>query len=151
MREDEWTFEPSHTLWLHANHRPKINGTDDGIWRRVKLIPFDVQVPEGERDPKLANRIIANEAAGVLNWILEGLQDYREHGLATPDRVRVATDSYRNESDAVSAFLAESNLVVDPTLSINTGDLLQLHREWLQANGVGATFVQVRGGVLPWW
>jgi putative DNA primase/helicase len=139
MREDEWSFDPSHTLWLHANYRPKISGTDDGIWRRVKLIPFEVQVPAAQQDPDLARRIIAEELSGVLNWLLSGLAEYRRGGLATPERVKVATATYRNESDTVAAFLAEVGLVIDPRLATSTGDLLQLHNEWFTAYGIGDT------------
>jgi putative DNA primase/helicase len=137
MRQDEWTFEPSHMLWLHANHRPRISGTDDGIWRRVKLIPFDVQIPEDERDPKLANRIIASESSGVLMWMLAGLGDYQRHGLATPEGVKAATTGYRHESDTVAMFLADSELVIDPDHRVSTADLLQLHEEWFAESGVG--------------
>jgi putative DNA primase/helicase len=137
MRQDEWTFEPSHMLWLHANHRPRIGGTDDGIWRRVKLIPFDVQIPEDERDPKLANRIIANESSGVLMWMLKGLADYQRNGLATPEGVKAATNGYRHESDTVAMFLEECGIVIGPTLTTTTADLLQLHEEWFADSGIG--------------
>ncbi len=137
MREDFWEFSPSHLLWLHANHRPMIEGTDDGIWRRVLLIPFDVQIAPDKRDPRLAEHIIRDESAGVLNWMLEGLADYHEAGLDTPDVVRVATDRYRNDSNTVAAFLADSNIVFDPQQSMPTSDLLALHGEWFAA--IGAT------------
>ena len=137
MREDHWEFDPSHLLWIHANHRPSIEGTDDGIWRRVLLIPFDVQVPESERDSRLAEKIVKNESAGVLNWMIDGLADYLENGLRVPEIVKVATKSYRNESDTVAAFLDESDLTVDPLLSITSGDLLAIHGDWYQSAGIG--------------
>ena len=58
MREDEWDFRPTHLLWLHANHRPQIVGTDNAIWRRVLLIPWDVVIPVGDRVPTLADDIV---------------------------------------------------------------------------------------------
>ncbi|WP_395160134.1 phage/plasmid primase, P4 family [Ilumatobacter sp.] len=135
MREDHWEFEPSHLLWLHANHRPSIEGTDDGIWRRVLLIPFDVQVPRSERDPDLARRIVAEEGSGVLRWMVDGLADYREGGLSIPAIVADATQSYRGESDTVAGFLTESGLTIDPKLELSTGDLLIIHGEWFAASG----------------
>jgi len=135
MREDFWEFDPSHLLWLHANHRPAIEGTDDGIWRRVLLVPFDVQIPPERRDPHLADRIIGNEGPGVLNWMLAGLADYLANGLQVPERVKVATASYRAESDTVAAFLAESGLEFGTDLSIPTADLLALHGDWWRATG----------------
>jgi putative DNA primase/helicase len=135
MREDFWEFDPSHLLWLHANHRPMIEGTDDGIWRRVLLIPFDVQIPTDERDPRLADRIIGDEAPGVLNWMLAGLADYLTDGLRVPDIVRGATQRFRAESDTVAAFLAENGITFEPGRSISTGELLELHGDWFAANG----------------
>jgi len=114
-----------------------IEGTDDGIWRRVLLIPFDVQIAPDERDPRLAEHIIRDESAGVLNWMLEGLADYHEVGLDTPDVVRVATARYRTDSDTVAAFLAESGYQFDPRLELDAGDLLAAHGDWWQA--IGAT------------
>lgn len=137
MREDHWEFDPSHLLWIHANHRPSIEGTDDGIWRRVLLIPFDVQVPEAERDSRLAERIVKHESAGVLNWMIGGLADYIENGLRVPDVVRVATKGYRNESDTVAAFLDESGLMFDASMSIDASHLLAIHGDWWQTAGVG--------------
>jgi len=136
MREDFWEFNPSHLLWLHANHRPRIEGTDDGIWRRVLLVPFTVQIPAAQRDPRLAERIVDDESSGVLNWMLAGLTDYLDHGLRIPDNVQVATDQYRHESDTVAAFLAEAGLIIDPTLTMATSDLLAAHGEWYAAMGV---------------
>jgi putative DNA primase/helicase len=139
MREDHWEFDPSHLLWIHANHRPSIEGTDDGIWRRVLLIPFDVQVPEADRDSRLAEKIVKTESAGVLNWMIDGLADYLENGLRVPEIVKVATTSYRNESDTVAAFLDESDLALDPALSITSNDLLAIHGDWYQSAGIGET------------
>lgn len=136
MRQDEWTFEPSHMLWLHANHRPTIEGTDDGIWRRLKLIPFDVKIPENEQDPHLAGRIIGNESPGVLNWMLAGLADYQADGLNTPAQVSAATTSYRTESDTVASFIEEAGLVIDPAMSIDAGDLMQEHNTWFATAGL---------------
>jgi len=135
MREDFWAFDPTHTFWLHANHRPLIDGTDDAIWRRVLLIPFDVQIPPAERDPELARRIVDTEAPGVLNWMLDGLRAYRADGLRVPDAVRAATVAYRQESDTVAAFLVEAGLVFGPGKAISTNDLMKAHGEWFAAAG----------------
>ena len=67
--------------------------------------------------------------------MLEGLADYHEVGLDTPDVVQVATDRYRTDSDTVTAFLAESGYQFDPRLELDAGDLLAAHGDWWQANG----------------
>lgn len=137
MREDEWQFIPSHTLFLHANHRPAIDGTDDGIWRRVLLIPFDVQIPPERRDSRLADTIVAEESAGVLRWMLDGLADYLEHGLCPPDIVKVATNAYREASDTVAAFLTDHGATFVPGATVSANYLMAIHGEWFNANGIG--------------
>jgi putative DNA primase/helicase len=139
MREDHWEFDPSHLLWLHANHRPMIEGTDDGIWRRVLLIPFNVQVPVADRDPYLARKIVDTESAGVLQWMLDGLADYLANGLQVPEVVRAATAGYRTESDTVARFLAESDLVIAPNAMVDSNDLIFVHQEWHRASGSNET------------
>lgn len=136
MREDYWEFNPSHLLWLHANHRPSIEGTDDGIWRRVLLIPFSVQIPTDERDPRLADTILRHERSGILRWMLDGLADYLANGLGVPEVVRVATGDYRRDSDVVARFLAECGLVIAQHLTIETGELLGMHGSWFASAGI---------------
>jgi putative DNA primase/helicase len=106
MREDFWHFDPSHMFVMLTNHKPLVAGTDEGIWRRLRLIPWDVVVPAEERDEQLGDRL-ALEAEAVLAWLVRGHQDWRDHGLGDPDRVTNATTAYRAESDAVGRFLAE--------------------------------------------
>lgn len=139
MYENEWSFNPSHLLWLHSNHRPQIEGTDDGIWRRVLLIPFAMQIPPAEQDPHLADRIIADESSGVLAWMLDGLADYLEHGLRPPEVVRVATASYRRESDTVAMCMDQTGIAVDAESDISASELMRVHGEWFASAGVGGS------------
>ncbi|MBL3587804.1 hypothetical protein JMM61_21090, partial [Rhodovulum sulfidophilum] len=104
LHSDFLEFSPYFKLTMSGNHKPEIRGTDDGIWRRVLLVPFDVQIPEERRDPELANKLW-EEAPGILNWLIAGLTDFLEGGLRPPDRVLEATAEYREESDPVGAFL----------------------------------------------
>ena len=61
MREDFWEFTPSHLLIMVTNHRPQVRGTDEGIWRRLRLVPFEVIIPLAEQDPHLPNKLAASE------------------------------------------------------------------------------------------
>ncbi len=106
MREDFWAFDPSHTFHMLTNHKPLVAGTDEGIWRRLRLVPWDVVIPPDERDEHLGERL-ACEADAVLAWIVAGYHDWRTHGLDEPDPVRAATASYRAESDALARFLTQ--------------------------------------------
>lgn len=104
MREDFWHFDPSHTFVMLTNHKPIVVGTDEGIWRRLRLVPWPVVVPAADRDEYLGDKLkLAADA--VLAWLVAGYHDWREHGLDEPQAVTAATDAYRGESDAVGRFL----------------------------------------------
>lgn len=109
LYNDEFSFKPTHTLWIFGNHKPKIRGTDNGIWRRINLIPFTVTISEEKRRPQA--ELLADfelEKSGILNWILKGWQDYQQNGLNPPDAVMKATEDYRNEEDKLGDFIQES-------------------------------------------
>jgi putative DNA primase/helicase len=106
MREDFWEFAPTHHVWLATNHKPVIRGTDEGIWRRIKLIPFDVRIPDAEQDKELGDKLAA-ELPGILNWARAGCLDWQRGGLREPEVVRVATKGYEAEMDEVGDFLDE--------------------------------------------
>ena len=102
-----FAFQPKFKIFMSTNFRPQITGTDDGIWRRVKLIPWENQVPESEVDEQLPEKLFA-EAPGILQWMLKGLADYRRIRLAVPDKVDLASKKYRKEEDGVGRFISES-------------------------------------------
>ncbi len=107
LYQSPFQFEPTHVLWLATNDRPKIKGTDLAIWRRVRLIPFTQTIPEDRVDGQLKERLISNEAEGVLNWLVEGACAYLAEGLKAPEEVTAATSEYRLHEDGVGRFLAE--------------------------------------------
>lgn len=97
-------LDPTWKITMSGNHRPEIKGGDDGIWRRILLVQFDVQIPKAERDERLPEKLWA-ERAGIFRWLVEGLRDYLEVGLMPPESVLNATDEYRQDSDPLAAFL----------------------------------------------
>lgn len=108
LHHEFFEFSPTHKLWIFGNHKPNIRGTDDGIWRRIMLIPFAVTIPEEERIPM--SELIATmrgELSGILNWALGGYREYRSTGLAPPGIVKSATDTYRAEMDLIGEFIEE--------------------------------------------
>lgn len=133
MREDFWWFDPSHTFVMLTNHKPIIAGTDEGIWRRLRLIPFDVVIPESERDEGLQDRL-ALEADAVLAWLVAGYQDWHQHGLDEPEQVRTATDAYKNESDMVGRFLGERCLLAKG-YHTRSSDLFNDWSRWCASEG----------------
>lgn len=128
---------PIFKLTMSGNYKPDIRGTDDGIWRRVLLIPFDVQIPEKERDERLVQKLF-EERSGILNWLVAGLVDYLEGGLQEPQAVLDATLDYRKDSDPYGTFLRECCFVSgDPSDFIYSRDLIDGFNLWLDLQGQG--------------
>ena len=130
---DEFEFVPRFKLTLSTNHKPTIVGTDHGIWRRIRLVPFDVVIPDGEQDHELTTKLRA-ELPGILAWMVAGCLRWRKEGLAVPDEVRNATASYQLEMDPLAGFLAECT-VDDPTGSVAASDLHARYRSWAEQSG----------------
>jgi P4 family phage/plasmid primase-like protien len=112
-----FSFNPMFKLWITANHRPNIGGTDAGIWRRVRLIPFNECIPEKERDINLKNKLQC-EFEGVLAWAVRGSVNWYAEGLGHSMEVDRATDMYRNEQDTIANFLSECCEFVNGSTSV---------------------------------
>jgi putative DNA primase/helicase len=104
LHKEFFQFQPQFKIWIGTNHRPVIRGTDEGIWRRIRLVPFTVYIPDGRVDEKLKEKLIS-EASGIINWLLTGLEEYRLGGLMEPEAVTAATDDYRKAEDWLQRFL----------------------------------------------
>ncbi len=133
MREDRWSFDPTHTLIMFSNYRPNILGADEGIWRRVRLIDWAVTIPPAERDENLAAKL-AGEAEGILAWAVEGARRFTAEGFEPPDSVRVSTDGYRADEDTVAQFFEEMGVEFD-----RRGEafgLSGLHEGWCDERGL---------------
>ncbi|MEG3153014.1 phage/plasmid primase, P4 family [Sphingomonas sp. ZT3P38] len=128
-----FTFLPSFKLTVQGNHKPKITGHDDGIWRRMMLVPWAVQIPLDEVDGKLPEKL-RKEASGVFNRMLAGLLDWKEEGLIPPDAVIAATAKYREQSDQLGRFLAECTKPT-PGERSKSSILLNLFTAWCKATG----------------
>lgn len=135
MGKDFVEFDPSHLAFLVTNHLPKVSGDDDAVWRRVRVVPFEVVVPEEQRDAQLGERLEL-EADAVLAWAVTGYGDYvqRGHRLDEPGSVRVATAAYRVESDAVTRFLTEC-CYLNPHVRATTGELFTRWQSWAALDG----------------
>lgn len=133
MRMDFFEFEPSHTLFLAANHRPVVRGTDAAIWRRLRLIPFNVTIAPEDQDHDLVDKL-RKELSGILNWAIEGCRRWQRQGMSTPTAVMVATDEYRSEMDVLGNFLTECCVVLDDSY-VASADLYRNYVAWCEANG----------------
>jgi putative DNA primase/helicase len=103
----EWfKFRPAFTIWMSTNHRPSILDDSDGIWRRVKLVPFLMSFKGTKEDKQLESKL-RSEASGILNWFLQGLEDYQQAGIREPATVTRATAEYRTGEDSLTRFLQD--------------------------------------------
>lgn len=134
MRENNWTFTPTHTIWLATNHKPEVRGTDEGVWRRLKLIPFNVRFEGDCADPNLPAKLLA-ELPGILNWAIQGCQLWQAEGLADPDAVRAATANYRTESDVIGEFIDECCEVGDESYEEYSTPLYLTYQKWALNHG----------------
>ena len=138
LHAEFFEFEPEFKIFLATNHLPRIHGTDHAIWRRIRLIPFQEQFKEDDprRDPNLREKL-KQESSGILNWILTGVEKWREVGLGSPKAVTNATASYKSDSDIVGQWIA-SRCVFEPgnsQISAQSSVLYKDYKAWAEDNG----------------
>ena len=133
MRQDFFEFDPTQKFFIAVNNKPSIKGTDYGIWRRIKTIPFTVTIPESERDKTLPEKLLA-ELPGILNWAIQGCLEWQREGLGTPEEVIEATNEYRHDMDSVGDFLEEC-CVLDDNAIQKVKEVYDAYRQWCEQNG----------------
>ncbi len=135
MRQDFYTFAATHKIIVAANTRPVVRGTDDGIWRRMRLVPWDVRIPDHEQDRELAQRLIATEASGILAWLVRGCMAWQARGLEMPAAIAVATEQYRADQDLLGRWI-EDRCELRAELWQATRSLYQSYSTWCQDEGL---------------
>jgi putative DNA primase/helicase len=115
-----------------TNHKPNIKGTDNGIWRRIRLIPFTTTIEIEKQDKDLEQKL-NTEWSGILNWILTGTMCWIKDGLSTPDVITNATDEYRGEMDVIGNFLKECCEQKENVL-IRIRELFKAYQNWCNDN-----------------
>jgi putative DNA primase/helicase len=126
-------FLPTFKLFLAVNHKPVIKGTDHAIWRRVKLIPFNVTIPEEQWDRTLPDKLQV-ERSGILRWMVEGCLAWQREGLSMPEAVAAATRDYRAEMDTVEPFIDEC-CIRTPDAETPSKDLYLAYGVWCEKHG----------------
>lgn len=140
------TFDPSHTPLMVTNFLPKVSGDDPATWRRLRVIPFDVVVPEEQRDPHLGERLRL-EADAILSWALAGYQEYERIGLAAPEAVKVATEHYQRDSDAIARFI-DAECLVNPHMFVTVADIWERWIRWRADDGAEELSKKAFGGAM---
>lgn len=129
----EFEFKPEFKLWLSTNHKPIIRGTDDGIWRRLMLIPFLHQVPVNKIDKRLTYKL-ERESVGILNWAVDGALKWQKEGLEPPQSVKDASVEYRHEMDVLELFISDA-CEKGPGYEAPAGPLYQTYVQWCDKTG----------------
>lgn len=127
-------YFPTYKTALVGNHKPRIDGTDDGIWRRFLLVDWPVQIPPARRDGQLKDKLAA-EMPGILNWVVAGARDWMQDGLRPPECCTAATAAYRMQSDKLAEFIADQ-FVQEEGATVTKAAAYAAYREWATQAGV---------------
>lgn len=130
LYSEEFEFKPEFKLWMATNHKPIIRGTDTGIWRRIHMIPFNVQIPEDKVDKNLTHKLKA-EMAGIFKWCIDGCLMWQREGLQMPAAVLKSVREYRREMDVISAFI-EDKCTLEGTVQASM--LYAAYASWADSN-----------------
>lgn len=134
MRENPWEFTPSHSLWLQTNYLPEISGRDEGIWRRIRVVPWVATFqPTSSGD---LDEVLASEASGILLWAIDGCRMWQNEGLHEPEAVKRATMQYRNAEDRMARFALDTGLRFDAMRTVTSERLNAAYQEWTASEGI---------------
>jgi putative DNA primase/helicase len=144
LYQEFFEYDSQFKLFLATNHKPIIRGVDNAIWRRIRLVPFQVTIPPEEQDKSLPQKL-RREMPGILAWLVRGCLKWRESGLDQPDEVLSATQAYRVEMDVIGGFLKDK-CVERSDLRESAATLYSSYKSWCEANGERA-LTQQRFGI----
>lgn len=133
LHREFFEFEPTHKIFLGTNHKPLIRDMDYAIWRRIRLVPFEITIPEDARDKHLISKL-KKEIGGILVWAVKGCLEWQKCGLGMPEEVSKATNEYKNEMDIINDFITE-RCDLDLDLVVSTKDIYEAFKEWCEKNG----------------
>jgi P4 family phage/plasmid primase-like protien len=138
MRQDHFTFSPTHKLWLMGNHQPTVTGGGHSFWRRLRIIPFSNVVPDERQVDDLQGILVRAHGPAVLAWIITGAVEYLSQGLATPESVLTATAQYARDQDTVGRFIEERcHLAPNARGHVRVGitKFREAYESWVAAEG----------------
>ena len=131
---DEFEYTPEFKIWLATNHKPVIRGTDVGIWRRIKLIPFEVNIPKEKVDKNMKYKL-RSEFPQILRWAVEGCMKWRENGITEPLCVQDAVKEYKKEMDLLASYMDQCITIdYDSGERISASDLFKNYTAWAKEN-----------------
>ena len=135
LHQEFFEFRPAFLLALATNHRPKFRSQDEGLWRRVRMIPFLRYFAPGERDYDLPRKLGA-EAEGIAAWAVRGAGEWYAEGLRDPQVITSASLEYRETSDALAGFLPGVLEPAEDSHQINGSEAFTTYLEWCEAENL---------------
>jgi putative DNA primase/helicase len=138
LYRSSFDFSPVCKLWISTNHAPQIRGNDEGMWRRVCMVPFDETIAYEEMDRDLPRKLRA-ELPGILAWAVRGCIEWQRDGLLEPDVVRIRTSEYRSDQDVLGQFIDEC-CDVDPAARESVSALVTAYADWARQRGERRSF-----------
>ncbi|MFJ7419763.1 phage/plasmid primase, P4 family [Streptomyces uncialis] len=135
LRQEFFTFKPTFLLILATNHKPKFRGQDEGLWRRVKLLPFTRWFAPHERDYGLDAKLM-KEAEGIAAWAVRGAIEWHRGGLQDPDVITKASSEYRRTSDALAGFMPGVLETCEDSHVMNGNDAFNAYLDWCEAENL---------------
>lgn len=133
LHQEFFDFKPVFKLFLATNHKPQVTGKDHGIWRRIRLVPFEVTIEKDARDPQLANKL-KDELPGILAWAVRGCLEWQAHGLGEPQAVSKATEEYAREMDTLTRFIDDC-CITGASKKVTTNELYESYVSWCEQEG----------------
>lgn len=136
MRQDHFTFTPTHHLWLMGNNQPSVRAGGRAFWRRLRLIPFKHEVPEERMVDDLQGILARDHGPALLAWIVAGAAAYAQGGLGEPDTVKAATEGYAADQDTVARFVAACcHKAASQQVQINVSKFREAYERWCFEEG----------------
>jgi putative DNA primase/helicase len=135
LNKEMFQFNPVCKIVLASNHKPIVRGTDNGIWRRMRLVPFLATFDKSKEIKDYDKLMIAEEGPAILRWAMEGAQIWAREGLCTPSTISEATNEYRGSQDWFQSFL-EERCEVEATASVASQSIYNDYRTWCGAAGI---------------
>lgn len=134
LHKEFFEFRPVAKIMLATNHKPVVKGTDEGIWRRMRLIPFLACFTAVNCDPRMEAKL-KTEAPAILRWMVQGSQLWKTYGLGMPEAIRDATSQYRSSMDVFQTFLDE-RCTTERTARVNSQELYENYTNWCGTAGI---------------
>lgn len=149
MKEDYFTFVPTHSLWLMGNHQPKVTSGGNSFWRRLRLIDFKHTVAKDQIIDGLEKILVNEEGPGILHWIIQGAVKFLAGGLDEPAAVMLSTELYAAEEDHLARFLEDRiQLGGGSNVRENTTTVRAAYESWCRQQGERAMSPQAFGREL---